>query len=328
MDLESELKKRADFFNTQLEKFMQGGSPEKLYDAMRHLPAAGGKRLRPVLSMLTCEAVKGDITKVIPLCIASELTHNFTLVHDDIMDKSKIRRGLPSVHMKYGEPTAIIAGDLLFTKAFESMHKTTVDANTFKNVEYGLIDCVREISEGQQLDMDFEQRKIVSEDEYLEMIRKKTAVFFQYASEAGAILGEATRDQSNALNQYGLNLGLGFQIWDDYLDISSDLETLGKDIGNDIRNGKKTLIACHCLNNAAGEDKKILDDIFGNLKATDEQVKKVYNVFKRTGSIDYSRKKAEEFCNKAKNSLNKLPDTEAKKILTSLVEYATFKREK
>jgi len=328
MDLKTELKKRADFFNTQLEKFMQGGSPETLYNAMRHLPAAGGKRLRPVLSMISCEAVNGDVIKVVPLSIACELAHNFTLVHDDIMDKSKMRRGLPAVHMKYGEPTAIIAGDLLFTKAFESMHKTTVDANIFKNVEYGLIDCIREISEGQQLDMDFEQRKIVSEDEYLEMIRKKTAVFFQYASEAGAILGGGTHEQSNALSQYGLNLGLGFQIWDDCLDISSDLKTLGKDIGNDIRNGKKTLIACHCLNNAKGEDKKILDEIFGNLKATDEQVKKVYNVFKKTGSINYAKEKSEEFCKKAKLSLEELSNTNAKQILTNLVEYATFKREK
>ncbi len=328
MDLKAELKKRADFFNTQLEKFIQGGSPEKLYDAMRHLPEAGGKRLRPVLSMISCEAVEGDIVNVIPLGIACELAHNFTLVHDDIMDKSRMRRGLPAVHMKYGEPTAIIAGDLLFTKAFESMHKTNCDAKIFKNVEYGLIDCIREISEGQQLDMNFEERKIVSENEYLEMIRKKTAVFFQYVSEAGAILGGASHEQSNALSQYGLNLGLGFQIWDDYLDISSSKETLGKDIGNDIRNGKKTLIACHCLNNVEGNDKKIFDDIFGKTDATDEQVKKVYAVFKKTDSIDYARKKAEEFCNKAKESLEILPDTDAKKILIDLVEYATFKRKK
>jgi geranylgeranyl diphosphate synthase, type I len=322
MDLKIELKKRADFFNIQLEKFMQGGSPETLYDAMRHLPLAGGKRLRPVIAMLSCEAVKGDVIKVIPLSIACELAHNFTLVHDDIMDNSKVRRGLPAVHMKYGEPTAIIAGDLLFTKAFEAIHKTTVDANIFKNVEYGLIDCIREISEGQQLDMEFEKRKMVSEEEYLEMIRKKTAVFFQYAAEAGAIFGGANTEQSNALSQYGLNLGLGFQIWDDYLDISSDLDTLGKDIGNDIRNGKKTLIACHCLKNTSGEDKKSLDKIFGNLNATDEQIKKVYDLFRRIGSADYAKQKAIFFVNTAKQALNVIPASEAKNILLSLADYS------
>ena len=322
MDLKIELKKRTDFFNIQLEKFMRGGSPETLYNAMRHLPLAGGKRLRPVLSMISCEAVNGDVIKVIPLSIACELAHNFTLVHDDIMDKSKMRRGLPSVHIKYGESTAINAGDLLFDKAFESMHKTTGDVNVFKNVEYGLIDCIREISEGQQLDMEFEQRKMVSEEEYLEMIRKKTAVFFQYAAEAGSIIVGAKSEQSHALSQYGLNLGLGFQIWDDCLDVSSTLETLGKDIGNDIRNGKKTFIACHCLKNAKGEDKKILDKIFGNLYANDEQVKNIYNLFRKTGSAEYAKDKAINFANNAKKALNILPDSDAKQILASLADYA------
>jgi geranylgeranyl diphosphate synthase type I len=326
MDLEKELKKRADFFNTQLEKFLANGEPEKLYDATRHLPLAGGKRLRPVLSMVACESVKGDVIKVVPLSIALELVHNFTLVHDDIMDKSKLRRGLPSVHMKYGEPTAIIAGDLLFTKAFESIHNTVDETSTFKNVEFGLIDCIREICEGQQMDMDFEQRNNVTEEEYIEMIRKKTAVFFQYAAEAGAILGGGSTQQINALNQYGLNLGVGFQIWDDYLDVSSDEKTLGKDIGNDIRNGKKTLIACHCLSNAQGEDKKLFNEIFGNLKATDEQVKKVHDLFKKTGSIDYAKNKAIGFVDSAKKSLLIMPNSEAKDILTNLADYVITRK--
>jgi len=328
MDLKKELGKRREFFNKQLEKFLSNGHPEELYNAARHLPLAGGKRLRPILSMLSCESVNGDVVNVVPLSIAIELVHNFTLVHDDIMDKSKLRRGLSSVHKKYGEPTAIIAGDLLFAKAFESIHATTVDLKSFKNVEYGLIDCIREICEGQQMDMDFEKRKIVTEDEYIEMIRKKTAVFFQYSAEAGAILGGGTKDQTNALNEYGSDLGLGFQIWDDYLDISSDEKTLGKDIGNDIRNGKKTLIACHCLNNAEGENKKTLEKIFGNQNATDEDVKKVYNLFKEIGSIEYAKKIATDFCKKAKQAIEMLPDTDAKKIMIDLVEYATFKRKK
>ena len=326
MDINQEIKKRADFFNTQLEKFLQKDQPETLYEAARHLPLAGGKRLRPVLSMLACEAVKGDIINVLPLSISLELIHNFTLVHDDIMDKSKIRRGMPAVHIKYDEPTAINAGDLLFTKAFESMHNITLDPSIFKNVEYGLIDCIKEICEGQQLDMEFEKRKIVSEEEYLEMIRKKTAVFFQYAAEAGAILGNADKEKSNALNEYGLSIGLGFQIWDDYLDISSNVETLGKDIGNDIRNGKKTLIACHSLNNAKGEDKKVLQNIFGNQNSTDEQIKQVHDIFKKIGSIEYAKDKALYFCEKAKKSLEILEDTQAKNVLNSLAEYSISRK--
>ena len=322
MDVEFEIKKRADFFNNQLEKFMNNGSPETIYDAARHLPFAGGKRLRPVMSMIACEAVKGDIINVIPLSIALELIHNFTLVHDDIMDKSKLRRGKPAVHIRYGEPTAIIAGDLLYTKAFESMHKIPKDEKTFKNVEYGLIDCIREICEGQQLDMEFEKRHNVTEEQYLEMIRKKTSVFFQYAAEAGAILGGADREEINALNEYGLSLGLGFQIWDDYLDISSNEETLGKDIGNDIRNGKKTLIAVHCLNNAKGEDKKTLEKIFGNLDATDDEIKKVRKIFENTGSIKYAKDTAIKYISDAKNYISILPDSDSKKLLINLADYA------
>jgi geranylgeranyl diphosphate synthase type I len=327
MDLKRELKKRVDFFNRALEKFLSDGEPEILYDAARHLPLAGGKRLRPSLAMISCEAVSGDVRNVMPLAIALELVHNFTLVHDDIMDKSKLRRKIPSVHIKFGEPTAIIAGDLLFTKAFEAMHSISGDLSVFKNVEFGLIDCVREISEGQQTDMEFEKRQNVTEEEYIEMILKKTAVTFMYAAEAGAILGGGTKEQVNALNEFGKSLGLGFQIHDDYLDMSSDEKTLGKDIGNDIRNGKKTLIAVHCLNNASGYDKKLLEKIFGNAKATDEEVKQVYNLFKKVGSVEYAKNTAAQYCEKAKKALEVIPSSKAKTILLELAEYS-IKREK
>jgi geranylgeranyl diphosphate synthase type I len=322
MDLNQEIKKRAVFFNEILEKYLRNGEPESLYNAVRHLPLAGGKRLRPSIAMIACEAVSGDIKNVMPLAIALELTHNFTLVHDDIMDNSKLRRNIPSVHVKFGEPTAIIAGDLLFAKAFEAMHDIQVPPLIFKNVEFGLIDCVKEISEGQQLDMDFEKRKIVTEDEYLDMVLKKTAVLFMYAAEAGAILGGGNKEQSIALNEYGKSLGLGFQIHDDYLDMSSDVKTLGKDIGNDIRNGKKTLIAVHCLNNASGDDKKLLEKTFGNLKATDDNIAQVYNLFKKVGSIEFAKNTAIKYRENAKKALEIIPDTDAKTILLKLADYS------
>jgi len=327
MDLEQELKKRADFFNKHLKKFLEGGHPENLYNAARHLPLAGGKRLRPCFAMISCESVKGDITNVIPLAIALELIHNFTLVHDDIMDNSKLRRNMPTVHIKYGESAAINAGDLLFIKAFESMHNITGDCSIFKNVEFGFINFIKEICEGQQIDMNFEKRQIINEEEYLEMIHKKTAVFFQFAAEAGAILGGGSREEVNALNEYGLNSGLGFQIWDDYLDISSHENILGKDIGNDIRNGKKTLIAVHCLNNATGKDKKLLNRIFGNINATEKEVRQVYSIFKKLKSIDYAKNSALNYVNKAKKALDILPDSNSKQLLLELADYS-IKREK
>ena len=327
MDLKKELEKRADFFNFSIEKFLKHGEPETLYDAVRHLPLAGGKRLRPSIAMISCESISGNVQDVIPCAIAIELIHNFTLVHDDIMDKSKLRRKIPSVHIKFGEPTAIMAGDLLFNKAYEAMHNIQGDLSIFKKVEYGLINSVREICEGQQLDMDFEKRQNVTEKEYIAMIQKKTAVLFSYAAEAGGILGGGKIEQSNALNKYGNSLGLGFQIHDDYLDMSSDEKILGKDIGNDIRNGKKTLIAVHCLNKASGDDKNLLKKIFGNKNASKEEVKQVYNLFKKYNSIEYAKKTAQKYCEKAKKSLSILPDSEAKQILLELAEYS-IRREK
>jgi len=322
MDLEQRLDKRIDFFNRELKRFFKNGSPKILYDAARHLPLAGGKRLRPSLSMLSYEAVNGEVEKVIPFAVAVELIHNFTLVHDDIMDKSKLRRNLSAVHIRYGEPTAIMAGDLLFAKAFEAMQNIPVDPSVFKELYFGFVKCVEEICEGQQLDMEFEKRRNVTEKEYLEMILKKTASLFRYSAEGGAVIGGGTRDEVKALKKYGESLGLAFQIHDDYLDMSSDEKILGKDIGNDIRNGKKTLIAVHSLNNATGKDKEFLEEIFGNENASEEDVKSVFKLFNKIKSIEYAEKTALKYSNEAKRALNILEPTDTKEILIDLADYS------
>jgi len=327
MDLKQELSKRIDIFNKELEKYLKDGAPKALYDAARHLPLAGGKRLRPCISMLSCEAVLGNAKQMISLAASVELLHNFTLVHDDIMDKSKLRRNLPAVHIKFGEPTAIMAGDLLFAKSFEVMHDLPVDPSIFKILDQNLVKCIEEICEGQQLDIEFEQRKIIAEREYLEMIRKKTAVLFMFSAEGAAIACGGTKEEINAFKEYGTSLGLAFQIWDDYLDISSDETTLGKDIGNDIRNGKKTLIAVHSLNIAAGSDKKALEKIFGNQNATEQDVKQVFDIFKKTKSVEYAKQTAMNYCAKAKKSLDVLKDSDAKAVILELADYS-IKRKK
>ncbi len=327
MDLKRELSKRVDIFNKELEQYLKDGAPKVLYDAARHLPLAGGKRLRPCISMLSCEAVLGNAKQMIPLAASVELLHNFTLVHDDIMDKSKLRRNLPAVHIKFGEPTAIMAGDLLFAKSFEAMHDLPVDPSIFKILDQNLVKCIEEICEGQQLDIEFEQRKIIAEREYLEMIRKKTAVLFMLSAEGAAIACGGTKEEINAFKEYGTSLGLAFQIWDDYLDISSDEKTLGKDIGNDIRNGKKTLIAVHSFNNAVGSDKKTLEKVFGNQHATEQDVKQVYDIFEKTKSIEYAKQTASSYCSKAKQALDVLKDSDAKAVLLELADYS-IKRKK
>ena len=322
MDLQQELHHRTDQFNDYWMKYLPQDAPKTLFDATRHLPLGGGKRLRPFLVMLACESVGSASEHTLPFGAALELMHNFTLVHDDIMDKSQLRRNLPSVHMKYGEPTAILAGDFLFARSFQAMHDVPIDCSRFKQLESELIQCIMNICEGQQLDIEFEQRKLITEGEYIDMIKRKTAVLFRLAARGGAIIGKGSGTEIEALTRYGLDLGLSFQIWDDYLDLSSDEETLGKDIGNDIRNGKKTLIAVNALHNASGFQKTILDKVFGNHTASEDEVKHVFSVFKDIGSIDYAKQTAISYNANAIRALSILQETPAKHLLIDLAKYA------
>jgi geranylgeranyl diphosphate synthase type I len=267
MDLQNELEKRTTIFNTYWQRYLQLKHPTILYEASRHLPFAGGKRIRPFLAMISCESLSGDIQKVLPFAAGLELMHNFTLVHDDIMDHSMLRRKLPTVHVKFGEPTAILSGDLLFAKSFEAILNTSVDYSILKQLQQDFINCIIAICEGQQLDVGFEKQKTVTEQIYLDMISKKTGALFELSSKGGGVIGGGNTKEITALKTYGMALGLAFQIWDDYLDMSSNTTTLGKDIGNDIRNGKKTLIAVHCLSQVTGKEKQLLDNIFGNRNA-------------------------------------------------------------
>lgn len=327
MELMAELKQRSEFFNEKLAGCLKQGSPNSLYDAVRYLPLAGGKRLRPIIAMLACESVGGDFEVALPFGASLELVHNFTLVHDDIMDKSKLRRNLPTVHATFGEPLAILAGDTLFAKAFEILHGTSVEPSVLNELSFNMSKYTQEICEGQQLDMEFEKRKKVTEEEYLEMIEKKTAVLFAFASQGGAIIGNGSLEEIKSLKNYGKFLGLAFQMWDDYLDLNSNEKKLGKDIGNDVRNGKKTLIVIHSMINADDADKNILVNMLGNKNASESDIKKVVNVFKKTGSLLYVKKKALDFSEKAKKSLDVLRDSHAKTILRELADYS-ISREK
>jgi|YNPNPStandDraft_1061719.scaffolds.fasta_scaffold06219_4 geranylgeranyl diphosphate synthase type I len=327
MLIESEIKKRVSLFEPYWAERLTTRPPERLYDASRHLLLAGGKRLRPCLAMLACESVGGEARVALPFAAALEFIHCFTLVHDDIMDKSTLRRNQETVHIKYGEATAILAGDLLFAKAFEIMHDLSINPAIWKHLDYHISKCIVEICEGQELDAEFESRSIVSESEYLEMIRKKTAVIFKLAAYGGGLIGGGDESVTKALGDYGLNIGLAFQIWDDYLDISSTENVLGKDIGNDIRNGKKTIIATHALSRARGDDKKLIDRILGNPEASDDDIKDLLVLFKRLGSVDHAKKTAASYVEEAQRSLNVLPDSDAKSIMKDLALY-TIQRKK
>jgi len=327
MDLKSELHKRTKLFTAYWQRYLVEKKPATLYRAAYHLPQSGGKHLRPCVALLACESVHGNPEAVLPFASALELMHNFTLVHDDIMDKSTLRRNVPTVHTQYGEPTAILSGDLLFAKTFEALQDVSVDFSCFKELTRELIQCIQEICEGQQLDMEFQQHTTVTEQEYFEMIHKKTAVLFRLAARGGGILGNGSPKEIQGLTTYGTSLGLAFQIWDDYLDISSSETVLGKDIGNDIRNGKKTLIAVHALSQATGNDKKTINSIFGHKNASEKDVRTILSLVHKLGSVDYAKQTACTYSNTAQHALDVLPESEAKELLLQLAQYA-IQREK
>ncbi|MEA2055072.1 MAG: polyprenyl synthetase family protein [Candidatus Thermoplasmatota archaeon] len=312
-----------DEVNEAITGYLSEKEPKKLYDAVKYLPSAGGKRLRPIIAMLACEAVGGERKKAIPFGVALEITHTFTLVHDDIMDKDEERRGMPSVHKKFGEATAILAGDALFAKAFEIVTETEDDPDMVKTLVKNLSVTSREICEGQQMDMSFEEMEEVDEQDFLLMVEKKTAKMFEYAAYGGAIIGNGSPQEIKALKMYGRNLGMAFQVWDDCLDIIG--KDIGKPVGSDIREGKRTLVFLHALKNSPNRNRLL--QLYGKKDASDDEVNDVIKIFKDSGSLDYAKDKAIKFSMDARENLGELKDSDAKAMLTEIAKFAV-EREK
>ncbi len=313
--IEEALQKRAKLVDEAIPKFLPITPPDELYRAMRHLLDAGGKRLRPTALLLAAEAVGGKPDNLLPAALAVELVHNFTLIHDDIMDEADLRRGLTTVHKKWGTSRAIIAGDALFSKAFEILSCAKSEPQQIVESIELLSKTSTDICEGQWMDMNFATRKDVTEEEYIRMVEKKTAVLFAAAVKMGAILSGANRDVSRALWDFGCRTGAGFQIYDDVIDLITPEEILGKAQGGDIIEGKRTLIVLHALS------KGVVIEALGKSNATRSEVSAALLVLKESGSIDYAMNKALNFVETGKSALNILPDSEAKKILIGLADY-------
>lgn len=247
MELIRYLEQTADQVDSLIYRYF-GSSCDELGKASAHLLLAGGKRLRPALLLLSADAVnKGSAADVIPAALALELTHSFTLIHDDIMDGDKVRRGVPTVHTRWDEPTAILAGDVLFASAFEFLSLSDVPDNPKVRATSMLARTCVEICEGQHLDMSFEQRDDVSEGEYLKMVEKKTGALYAAAAGIGSILAGGNPSYTDALYHFGQGIGMAFQIQDDLIDLLAPPEVSGKDQASDIREGKKTLIHIRAL---------------------------------------------------------------------------------
>ncbi|MDD5362143.1 MAG: polyprenyl synthetase family protein [Ignavibacteria bacterium] len=290
-------------------------SPESLYEPMRYILDGSGKRIRPMLLILCCEAVGGKADDALDAAAAIEILHNFTLVHDDIMDNADTRRGRETIHKKWDRDTAILAGDGLLGFAYRSLLKTK--SARIQEAAMAFTEAIIEVCEGQSYDKEFETRKEVSLDEYILMIDKKTSELLKCCAEIGALIGNGTDNEINALKNYALNTGLAFQIQDDLLDITADEKKFGKKIGGDLREGKKTFLLLKALESAADkDDAELLKSVIRNKGVKSEaDVLRIKDVYVKYGVLEHAAKTVEMYTMKANECLNAVKDSKARDML-------------
>jgi geranylgeranyl diphosphate synthase type I len=322
-DLMTSIAEVKDLVEIRIERALTHTSLDRLSGAMMHLVEGGGKRLRATLPWLVAKAVGDSHSGLLDVGAAIEIIHNFTLVHDDIMDDDDIRRGRPAVHIAYDLPTAINAGDAMLAIAFEAMAVAEgIEAELLPFLVKRIGRMVRKCSEGQQLDIEFEDREWVSEDEYITMIHGKTAAMFLTCAEVGSHLAGADSDTIQCMHDWGLALGLCFQLMDDLIDVLSDSDTLGKPSGSDVAQGKRTLMVIHALNQPSSQSKDDLIAVLGKGEAVNsEQIARAHKALEDLGSIDYARARAESYHRNAHDCLDRLPDGPAMRALRELTDY-------
>jgi len=312
--LKEEIFKRASIIEDEIEKYLVIEEPEELFRAARHLIDAGGKRLRPVLSLIAAEALGEDWRRILPAALAIEIIHNFTLIHDDIMDEDVLRRNVPTVHVKWDLPTAILAGDTLFAKAFDILMECDVEPENLVKASKVVADVCVKICQGQHLDMSFERSDHISEKNYIDMVQKKTAVLIAASCALPAILFGKDEKIVNTLWNFGLLSGTAFQIHDDVLDIVGG-EKIGKDWCSDIVEGKKTIIILNAI------EKGVDIGIFGSGSAEIAEKKNAVEQLVACGAVDYARSMAENFLKEAKDSLHILEESYARDLLEEIADY-------
>lgn len=297
------IEKNVKIVNKNLNSKLKG-NPKKLYDAAGHLIIHGGKRLRPHMVITSCKLLGGKTINALPAASAVEMVHNFTLVHDDIMDNDEMRHGVPTVHKKFNIPIAILAGDVLFSKAYQIITESKLPTKSVAQLISRLAKACVDVCEGQLLDVNMaENKKIPSFEEYIKMIGKKTAALFDVSCAMGAICANnKDRDVSN-LSAFGRNLGIAFQITDDLIGVMGDSRVTKKPVGNDLREGKKSLPILMAIKMARGKNKKIILKAFGNSKITKKDLNEAVEVIRSLGIEDNVRKQALKYAKKAEKAL-------------------------
>lgn len=298
--------------NDYISHITDGRKPENLYEPIRYVLSLGGKRIRPTLAMLSYNLYKDNPETIVAAACAIETYHNYTLLHDDLMDNANMRRGHETVHKKWDANTAILSGDSMFAMAYELMHKG--GGNRLDEIMGLFTKTALEIGEGQQYDMDFETRDDVAEEEYLEMIRLKTSVLLACALKTGAILAGASKDDADALYKFGEQIGLAFQLQDDYLDVYGDPKIFGKAIGGDILCNKKTYMLINALAKAGENDRKELERWI-NAKEYDplDKISAVTAIYNKVGIDRMAEDKIRFYFDESRKYLAQVSVSEEKK---------------
>lgn len=291
--------------NTRLIELKFGSGPKEMYDPIYYILSLGGKRIRPVLLLLSCNIFSDSVETAIKPAIGIELFHNFTLMHDDLMDQSDLRRGKPAIHKKWNMNTAVLSGDAMMIKAYD--HILDIDPKYVKKIFRVFNKTALEVCEGQQYDILFENSDEVSINEYLKMIRLKTAVLIACSAQIGGIIGNANKTDCKLLYEFGENLGIAFQLQDDLLDVYGDPKKFGKKIGGDILLNKKTFLLINALNNASNTTKKeLLTWLNKEHFIKEEKISAITEIYNSLNISRLTREKISEFFDKAYECLQKL----------------------
>ena len=323
MDVKQRLKEMSAELDGPIRSYIEDELPSNLIEAARQYPYAGGKRMRPCMVVAACRAVGGDGKKAVPMAVAIEYIHNFTLIHDDLMDGDEMRRGMKTSHVIYGMPTAILAGDALFAKAYQIIGGMDIPAEDLRRVLSVTSKAVWDLARGQQMDVNNENAEFISLDDYIETIKLKTSVLFAAGAASGAIIGGASKEVVNAIHSYAIKMGVAFQMYDDILGVYGDPAKTGKSAGNDIRKGKYTVMICHAHDTI--KDKAVWDrfmSVFGKLDATDDEIEVARMILKDCGSYDYAIEMADRYTNEAIDSLNCLKESDDKEFMIELAKFS------
>jgi geranylgeranyl diphosphate synthase type I len=326
VDLQNELDSYKTLVEREIWRYLDSRKePEELYGPLRDLFKRGGKRVRPMITLLSCEAVGGRKERALKTAAAIEMVHNFTLIHDDIADMSELRRGKPCLHRVYGDALAINAADGLFSLAYEVLcdNYDILPQETTRDIFRILSGIITRVCEGQATDISWSKkhRFDISEQDYFEMLRLKTGALISGCCETGAIAGRGSDEQIKALGEFGMSIGIAFQIHDDVLNLSGSVEKYGKEIGGDINEGKRTLIVIYALGECNPAERKRLIDILDKTGNSQEEIREALSIIKKHGSIQRASDKASEIVEKGKKRLDVLPDSRSKELLLALADY-------